>query len=144
MPIFPETEDNMALAKWDTSFSVKVAICDEHHKKLFAIINNLHESMLNGQAAAKLDPIVKELLDYTKFHFSAEEALLEKAGYPALAAHRAEHQRFIAKIDEFRQNISAGKGSSVPVLTFLTDWLTRHIKQTDQRYSVHMNACGIS
>ncbi len=39
----------MPLVKWDPSFSVKVTVCDDHHKKLFAIINTLHEAMLAGQ-----------------------------------------------------------------------------------------------
>jgi hemerythrin len=134
----------MPLVNWDPSFSVKVTVCDDHHKKLFAIINTLHDAMLAGQGATMLDPIVKELLDYTKFHFSAEEALLEKAAYPALAAHRIEHQRFINKVDQFRQDIASRKGSSVPVLTFLKDWLSSHIKKTDQRYSGFMNSHGIS
>lgn len=70
--------------------------------------------MRTGQAASELEPIVHELLNYTKFHFSAEKALLEETAYPALAAHRVEHQRFVAKVDEFRKDIAAGKGSSVP------------------------------
>jgi hemerythrin-like metal-binding protein len=134
----------MSLVKWDPSFSVKITVCDDHHKKLFAIINTLHDAMLAGQGATMLDPIVKELLDYTRFHFSAEAALLEKAAYPSLAAHRIEHQRFINKVDEFRQDITNRKGSSVPVLAFLKDWLSSHIKKTDQRYSDHMNSHGIS
>lgn len=134
----------MPLVKWDPSFSVRVTVCDDHHKKLFAIINTLHAAMLAGKGAAMLDSIVKELLDYTKFHFSAEEALLEKAAYPSLAAHRIQHQRFIDKVGQFRQDIAAGKGSSIPVLTFLKDWLSTHIKQTDQQYSTYMNAHGVS
>jgi len=103
----------MPLVRRDPSFIVKVAICDDHHKKLFAITNTLHQAILAGQGATVLDPIVKELLDYTRFHFSAEEALLEKAAYPSLVAHRIEHQHFINKVDQPRQDIATRKGSSV-------------------------------
>ena len=41
------------------------------------------------------------------------EALLEKAAYPSLVAHRIEHQHFINKVDQPRQDIATRKGSSV-------------------------------
>jgi hemerythrin len=41
--------------------------------------------MSMGKGAKVVQQVVQELLDYTKFHFTAEEALLEKTGYPGLA-----------------------------------------------------------
>jgi hemerythrin len=100
--------------------------------------------MLAGKGAEKLQQVVKELADYTKFHFSAEEAMLEKTSYPALAAHRAQHQDFVKRVDQLGVDLKAGKGgNSVAVLEFLKDWLTKHVKQTDQQYSAHLNANGI-
>lgn len=134
----------MALVKWDPSYSVKVIRCDEDHKKLFALINALHDAMLAGKGGEKAQQVVKELTDYTKFHFSGEEALLEKAKYPALAGHRAQHKEFVAKVEQFQADLKSGKGgNTVAVLEFLKDWLTRHIKQTDQKYSAHLNAAGV-
>jgi hemerythrin len=133
------------LVTWDPSYSVKVKRCDEDHKKLFALINNLHEAMSVGQGADKVGQIVKELANYTRYHFSAEEALLEKAKYPDVLAHRAEHQVFVKKVDQFQKDIESGKGGqSIAVASFLKDWLTHHIKQRDQKYSAHLNANGIS
>jgi hemerythrin len=135
----------MALLKWDPSYSVKVHKCDEDHKKLFSLINNLHQAMLAGQGASKVQPIVKELADYTKYHFSAEEAMLEKTKYPELNVHRAEHQSFVKKVEQFQQDLAAGKlVPSISVSNFLNDWLVNHIQKTDQKYSAHLNANGVS
>ena len=135
----------MALVKWDPSYSVKVNRLDEDHKKLFAMINTLHESMLAGHGADRVQQIVQQLADYTKFHFSAEEALFAKTKYPGLNAHRAEHQAFVKRVEQFQQDLAAGKAvQSISVGVFLNDWLTQHIKQTDQKYSWHLNANGVS
>ncbi len=134
----------MALVKWDPSYSVKVVRCDEDHKKLFALINTLHDAMLVGKGGEKVNQVVKELSDYTKFHFSAEEGLLEKVKYPALDSHRVQHKDFIGKVEKFQADVKAGKGgNTIAVLEFLKTWLTTHIKQTDQKYSAHMNANGV-
>jgi hemerythrin-like metal-binding protein len=131
----------MALYNWKPRYSVKVRSCDAEHVKLFALINDLHEAMQSGKGAQVIQRVIGELERYTQTHFSAEEALMAKASYPALAAHRVEHQKFVEAVVKFRkQGIS---GQSIAVLTFLNDWLVNHIMRTDQQYSAHLNAHGI-
>ncbi len=135
----------MALVQWDPSYSVNVSLYDEHHKKLFAMINTLHESMSQGKSKEKIQQIVKQLADYAKYHFSAEEVELEKTKYPGLAAHRAEHQAFVKKVGQFQQELAIGNVNiSVSISMFLNDWLTNHIRQTDQKYSSYLNQHGVS
>jgi hemerythrin len=134
----------MPLINWDSSYSVKVIRCDNDHKKLFALINGLHDAMLAGKGEKHLQHLVKELENYTKFHFSAEEQLLEKAKYPALVAHCAAHRDFEKTVNRFHQDLAAGKGANaISMLNFLKDWLAKHIKQVDQQYSAHLNANGV-
>ncbi len=135
----------MALVTWEPSYSVKVQRYDEDHKKLFAMINELHEAMLAGKGKEKIQETVKKLGEYTKFHFSAEEAQLAKTNYPDLSAHRAEHQAFINRIQKFEQEIAEGKlNLSVSVGMFLNEWLANHIRKTDQKYSKYLNEHGVS
>jgi hemerythrin len=134
----------MPLITWDKSYSVSVKRCDEQHQKLFVLMNELHDAMRVGAGGAVVRKVVGELNDYTISHFAAEEALLERYGYPALDQHREEHQKFIARVNKFRDDLDQGGGtSSVAVLEFLKDWLARHIKQTDRKYSAHLNQNGI-
>ena len=135
----------MDLVTWDASYSVKVEQFDEDHRRLFAFLNKLHDAMKAGHGDQVIQGVVKEMADYTKFHFSAEEAVLQKTDYPDLAAHRAQHQSFIKKVEEFQHDLKAGKGGqSIAVTGFLRDWLSNHIKQTDRQYSSHLNAHGTS
>lgn len=135
----------MALVSWNPSYSVKVEKCDTDHKKLFDILNKLHEAMSAGNGNQVVAKVVKELGDYTKFHFGAEEKMMEQTHYPKLAEHRAQHKIYVSKVEQFQKDVEKGVlGKSVEVLNFLTDWLTSHIKKVDQQYSAHLNANGIS
>jgi hemerythrin len=135
----------MALVTWDASYSVKVFRCDEDHKKLFALLNQLNDAMKAGKGNQVVQRVVKKLADYTTFHFAGEEALLEKTKYPGLSSHRAKHEAFVRKVQEFQMDLKAGNLSqSISVSEFMKDWLTQHIKQTDQQYSSYLNSHGVS
>ncbi len=135
----------MALFVWDNSYSVKVQQCDNDHKKLFSLINDLNDAMMTGKGAQIIQRVIRQLADYTKYHFSAEEALLVRTKYAGLEMHRAQHREFVSKVEQFESDLKAGAiGQSVAVTAFLKDWLVNHIQQTDRQYSTHLNANGIS
>jgi hemerythrin-like metal-binding protein len=107
-------------------------------------MNALYDAMRVGKGRTIIRQIVADLDSYTKSHFRAEEALMEQANYLALPAHRLEHQKFIARVGEFKGDLDRGTtGNPVAVLEFLKDWLAKHIKKLDQSYSAHLNANGI-
>lgn len=134
----------MPLITWDKSYSVSVRKFDEQHQKLFALLNALHAAMQKGQGQAMVQETVRELNTYTLTHFRAEEEALRKANYPGLAAHQAEHQKFIAQVSQFVEQLKAGKAaSSITILTFLKDWLANHIRQTDRSYAAYLNSQGV-
>jgi hemerythrin-like metal-binding protein len=134
----------MALVTWNSSYSVKVEACDAQHRKLFDIINELAEAMRVGQGREAVAKTVRELLEYTRSHFAAEEALMRKAGYSQLAAHQEMHRKFEADVAALEQQAKQGRTTnSIQVLNLLRDWLVNHIVKVDQQYSEHLNAAGI-
>jgi len=101
-------------------------------KKLFSLINTLHEAMLAGKGSEKIKQVVSELSNYTKFHFSTEKALLEKTKYGALTAHRPQHHAFVKKVEDFQKDVAAGKtANSASALNFMKDWFDQ-AHQTDR------------
>jgi hemerythrin-like metal-binding protein len=84
----------MAVPVWNQSFAVNVKRCDEDHKKLFALIQRLHDTVEPLPERSVALEAIQELDEYAKAHFSAEEALLEQTNYPALASHRLQHRTF--------------------------------------------------
>ena len=135
----------MALVTWDESYSVNVKSCDAQHQKLFSLINSLHEAMKLGRGRQVVGRIVDELERYTQTHFSAEEALMERAQYCGLEEHCTQHRHFESRVAQFKKDLDEGAaGDSISVLTFLKDWLATHILRTDRMYSEELNAHGIN
>lgn len=133
----------MGYITWDSSYTVNVRSCDLQHQKLFQLINALQEAMKTGKARAYAQRIVEELRRYTESHFQAEEALLERTNYPALAEHRAQHHVFISQIEKFEADLAGGAHISISLMDFLKNWLTNHIQTMDRKYSNHLNHHGV-
>jgi hemerythrin-like metal-binding protein len=128
---------------WNESYSVNVSRCDEQHKKLFSLLNGLHQAMSVGSSRSIIAPVIQELHAYAKTHFQTEETLMEKTSYPDLAKHRAQHLSFVAKVEQFEANLNEGAVVSIEVADFVRDWLVNHIKKTDRLYGPHLNGKGI-
>ncbi|HUK23782.1 MAG TPA: bacteriohemerythrin [Terriglobales bacterium] len=133
----------MPLMSWENRYSVHLPNIDAQHKKLFDLINQLHDAMGQGRANEVMGKILTELVAYTKTHFQAEEALLKSKNYPDLAAHQQQHRKFTDQVMQFEKDFSEGRATiSIKMMNFLRDWLTQHILQTDQRYSAFLQAKG--
>lgn len=133
----------MGAFEWNDSYSVKVGILDTQHKKLFKVVQELQDAMKAGHGKEKAGEVLGRLIEYTVYHFGAEEKLMENHGYPALAEHRAEHKALTDKVLAFKKQYEAGNGAILPLMTFLQEWLTNHILTVDQKYSDFMNAHGV-
>jgi len=133
----------MPLVTWDETYSVRIKRLDEQHQKLFALLNALHDAMRQGRGQTIVQDTLRELATYTVSHFQAEEELMRKSNYPGLAAHQAEHQRFVAKVRQLSEDVQAGRHVSIDLVNFVRDWLPQHIQRTDRSYSAHMNAQGV-
>ena len=118
----------MSLLSWDSSFSVGVETIDKQHKKLFELINTLHDAMMCGKDHAILESVLASLLDYTKYHFLFEEGLMDKSDYPYSVQHKMEHKNIRAKLFELQAEYSEGNpGANMHVMEFLKVWLIDHI-----------------
>ncbi len=65
----------MALLIWNQGMSVGVRVLDEDHKKLIAMINELHASMMEGHSNEIVGGVLRRLANYTVEHFQREEKL---------------------------------------------------------------------
>jgi hemerythrin len=61
----------MPIAYWRDEYCTGNAEIDEQHQKLFKIINNLHDAMLQGHGKEVLKNTLDELIFYTIDHFIA-------------------------------------------------------------------------
>lgn len=135
----------MALLIWNQGMSVGVRVLDEDHKKLIAMINELHASMMEGHSNEVVGGVLRRLANYTVEHFQREEKFFAETGYPNAAAHKREHEKLKAQVMAEIQKFQAGTvGLGMETLNFLRDWLKHHIQESDKAYSAHLNSHGVN
>jgi len=135
----------MALMNWNEKLSVGVAVIDDEHKKLVAMLNELYDGMQSGKAAAALGHVLDGLISYTAAHFKHEEELFAKTGYPAAVAHKKEHDDLTKQVLDVQAKYKAGVSGtlSLEVMSFLKNWLVTHIQGSDKGYGPHLNSKGV-
>ncbi len=134
----------MALMIWDQTFSVNVKEIDLQHQKLVDMLNQLHELMKSGQGKEALGPVLDDLIKYAAVHFATEEKYFDKFGYKETQTHKGEHKRFVDKVVAFQNDFKKGNTMlTIDVMNFLKDWLVKHIKGTDKRYTKCFNEHGL-
>ena len=133
----------MALITWNESYSVGVTEIDAQHQKLIELINQLHEMMRQGQAHEIEGAVLKDLIAYTKNHFSTEEKYFSRFVYPDTEVHKTAHATFTHKVLDFEKRFAAGEKLSIEILHFLSEWLTGHIKIVDKRYTAYFHEHGV-
>ncbi|MGP1577414.1 MAG: bacteriohemerythrin [Treponema sp.] len=125
---------------WNSSYDLGIDVIDKQHRHLVNLMNQLYNACLEdkGVLDETFKLVMKELVDYVLFHFSAEEKLMESIHYTELKAHKQTHEHFIREVLASVQAYQKGK-QLVPntFVRFLRDWLFNHILLDDKAWARH-------
>ena len=119
---------------WDPSLETGDELIDGQHRGIVDFANEV--SALETDDVSVILDIVDRLMEHVDTHFTAEEDLMTRGGYPAAAAakHRAEHRMLKDKARAatlgFRSSWNVTRG---PFVEFLGTWLLDHIENEDRR-----------
>ncbi len=134
--------------EWNDSFSVKIPIFDAQHKKLFEVGNRLSklietDALTNNfeEAMTSIHSEIKDMYDYTYYHFSQEEMMMRSYDFPGLEDHIVEHKTFLTylksiDIDHINENHTDAISE---IIRFIASWIFKHINHTDFKYSDFLN-----
>lgn len=121
---------------WDNKYAIGIAEMDREHKTLFQIMKDLHDAMMQGKASTKTGEILKKLVEYTRSHFAAEEALMSRAGFAELSQHRLQHIGLMKQVDDYViRHLKGELALNVQLMNFLRNWLITHIQESDRKYA---------
>jgi len=122
------------LIEWNDNLKVGVQEIDEQHKVLVDLANRMHAAIRTRHGSEEVEPILDELIQYTKVHFTVEESVMRVLDYPGYEHHKQQHEHLIERIQEMREKIREGKSAvSFELMHFLKMWLTEHILESDKR-----------
>ncbi len=134
-------EGNKVYIKWEKKFEIGIPVIDSQHQILVEMCNDLYQGLLNHKASSKTsidEPLRKSLraaVAYVKEHFSAEEKLMLKCGYPNFDEHKKRHEVFISRILETALQIETSPVlQSFQFIKFIYEWILEHIAHEDTLY----------
>jgi len=83
---------------------------------------------------------LNDLIDYTKYHFSREEKIMQDHHYPGFEDHKQQHDKMVAQVTKFIDEYRIDKTRTIDNVTqFLKSWLINHINGSDQKYRPYLN-----
>ncbi len=137
----------MKKIEWDSSLSVGVDLIDEQHKMLIQRLNDLSRAIEMTQGEGSIVQTLDFLIEYTDFHFCAEEKCMAEHDYPGLAPQKKQHEEFKASlkdlVDDYEyEGVTRALTTSVNV--FLLNWLVNHIKGVDHKLGEFLQEKGFT
>ena len=134
----------MTLLTWNHACTVSVRAMDDQHGILMDTMNELRLALVHGADGEQMSELLGRLIEFMRMHFWSEEQLMEQAGFPGLAEHRAEHEKLLAQVRESAHRTQHNECVGMrPLLGFLRDWYVEHIEGMDQEYGPWLNQRGI-
>lgn len=121
---------------WGEEFYTGIGKIDEQHHGLVDLFNRLSETMVQNEGLdeAAIELVFKQLMDYAKNHFFAEEAMMRRAGVDErhAAHHLQAHEDFTAHVRAMWSSRRALGNPAEVFHAYLTSWLCLHVLGTDQ------------
>jgi hemerythrin len=140
-----DIKNEIDLVTWEDKYVTGIQLIDDQHKELFSLTNELFNACIGRNDYETLDGVFKDtmerMVDYVRFHFSAEQVLLQRINYPEYQEHKKEHDTLVIKILEAVKEYNEGK-KLVPnqFVRTLRDWILSHIALSDQLYVSYVTA----
>jgi len=126
----------MSKIEWDDSMSVNVDLIDEQHKMLIQKLADLSAAFRRGLEQNKIMKTLEFMIDYTDFHFSTEEKVMEENDYPGLEEQKQQHEEFKVTLNNILEDYKE-EGTTPEIATainvFLLNWLIKHIMGSDSK-----------
>ncbi|OGF28091.1 hypothetical protein A2303_00740 [Candidatus Falkowbacteria bacterium RIFOXYB2_FULL_47_14] len=124
----------MPLLEWKDDYSVGVEEFDRQHKKMFGLINGLHDKMREKiMDKNDLEKLLAELSAYAEEHLKTEEKYFALYDYPQKEAHAKTHDTYREKIRDFMA-AEQDHFASFEIMDFLEDWWLGHVITMDKAY----------
>ena len=133
--------ENEDIVTWGESYATGIELIDNQHKELVNLTNFLYKACLIGNDAvdAAFKEALSKMVEYVRFHFTAELELLNRISFPGYKDHKKQHDTLILKILDASKNYGAGK-KYVPynLVMALKDWVFGHIAFNDKAFAFYV------
>ena len=121
--------------EWNKSYESGNKQIDEQHRNLFERSNMLIKALIAQQGRALCMQYIEELISEISEHFSTEEQLIKRAGYPGTEEHRKIHLKLKKEALEIARRHKTGQLEISEVFHFLAiKVVSEHLLDEDQKF----------
>jgi diguanylate cyclase (GGDEF)-like protein/hemerythrin-like metal-binding protein len=120
---------------WEDSYCCGEPTIDAQHQRLFALANALFGATTSGQPSGEITLRLRKLAAHAAQHFRDEEALLQKEGYPEVAAHARAHEGLLLQMIQLQDESEKGTLDMARLVEFfIVDVVQGHLLAEDTKF----------
>ncbi len=128
--------DPSCAMNWGAAYETGIPAIDCQHQSLFKALRYLNEAVSEGSVQAEVGVVLDFLEKYARIHFTDEETLMQRADFPDLSAHRAEHRGFQLRLHDLKSRYQDGTASvSLETSMRLFEWFREHVLVQDMAFA---------
>ena len=118
----------MGIFKWGAEYELGIPEMDKQHQRWIEIINGFYDNLERKDVDSKVLNMINDVLDYTNYHFTEEEKMMESIGYSELDEQKKMHELITVKMKEYKRKIESKELLlSMTVTNEMKEWLKNHI-----------------
>lgn len=127
---------------WTGHYQLGIQTIDQQHRNLLKLINELADVSHLEQPVQVTGALLAQLFSNMAKHFDHEEELLELRRFPQAQVHKAEHTRYLSRLEELNQRFARTPSSETLLLIhrLLAQWFVEHIEQEDRLFAPYLKA----
>lgn len=133
--------------KWKKEYEIGIDEIDNQHKKLISIVNDYYHHLSDKKidSYSEIREILVHLINYTNYHFSAEEDYMLHISYPDLDQHIDKHNKLKHSIKDILIKLKNREPyTTIEFYYFLVKWLNNHILVDDMKIAEFKKNCNTS
>ena len=115
---------------------------DAEHELLLDLVRAIEKAAPTAPRP-EVEPLFRQLVEYTRAHFATEEVLMRFHAYPDFGAHQLEHARLMEQVSRIAGEFRAG--SLPPTAAFagaLRHWFLEHVRTHDAALARFLRAAS--
>ncbi|BCB28044.1 bacteriohemerythrin [Sulfurimicrobium lacus] len=130
---------------WDESrHTLGIASIDRQHHALIDMVNALVDAVERNCDPEQIRSQMAKLIRFTEEHFTHEEEIMLRHGFPEREKHALEHQEVLHKAVTMMEDFKPDDANRVVLVTaFLIDCAENHILHDDRELTLFLQEKGL-
>lgn len=124
----------MSYTEWVDELNTGISEIDDQHRQLVSYLNQLYDAIQENDKSG-IAAVLDETIDYTVFHFSFEESIMEQMDYEFYLPHQRIHELFKKRVVHYKERFERGEDIADELHALLKRWLVNHILHDDKNFA---------